>query len=80
MNVEIIGAMNAPHKPIHKPTQIRKNQAIHISHSLMQKLTAVILMELGALTIPISDGDGTAFIFLLFFAIALFIDGGKHHG
>lgn len=79
MSTEILGYLTAPHRPTHKPTQRRKNQAIHISHSLMQKLTAVILMELGALTIPISDGDGTAFIFMLFLGIAI-ITGGKNHG
>lgn len=79
MNVEIIGAMNAPHRPIQQPTQRRKNQAIHISHSLMQKLTAVIILELGALTIPISEGDITVFIFTLFLGIAI-IAGGKTNG
>lgn len=80
MSTEILGYLATPsHKPTQKPTVQRKNQAIHISHSLMQKLTAVILMELGALTIPISEGDITVFIFTLFLGIAI-ITGGKTNG
>lgn len=80
MSTEILGYMAMPQKTAQKPTERlteqRKIKAIQIPDTIMQKLTGVIMMELGALTLPICDGDGTAFIMLMFFGIAMLI-GGK---
>ena len=80
MSTEILGYMAMPQRTTQKPTERlteqRKIKAIQIPDTIMQKLTGIIMMELGALTIPICDGDGTAFIMLMFFGIAMLI-GGK---
>ena len=80
MSTEILGYMAMPQRTAQKPTERlteqRKIKAIQIPDTIMQKLTGIIMMELGALTIPICDGDGTAFIMIMFFGIAMMI-GGK---
>ena len=38
---------------------------------IKQKLLGVMLIVLGAASIPISDGDGTAFVMMLFIGLAL---------
>lgn len=81
MSTEILGYMAMPQRTAQKPTERlteqRKIKAIQIPNTIMQKLTGVIMMELGALTLPICDGDGTAFIMLMFLGIAMLIGGGK---
>ena len=80
MSTEILGYMAMPQRTTQKPTERTQTKRsitdIHIPDVIMQKLTGVIMMELGALTLPICDGDGTAFIMLMFFGIAMLI-GGK---
>ncbi len=44
---------------------------------IMQKLIGIVLFELGALTIPLSNGDGTAFIMMLIFALPLIFSKEK---
>lgn len=81
MSTEILGYMAMPQRTAQKPTERlteqRRIKAIQIPDTIMQKLTGVIMMELGALTLPICDGDGTALIMLMFFGIAMLIGGGK---
>lgn len=81
MSTEILGYMARPQRTVQKPierTQTKRSiMDIQIPDIIMQKLTGVIMMELGALTLPICDGDGTAFIMLMFFGIAMLIGGGK---
>lgn len=80
MSTEILGYMAMPQRTTEKPTERTQTKRsitdIHIPDAIMQKLTGVIMMELGALTLPICDGDGTAFIMLMFLGIAMLI-GGK---
>lgn len=80
MSTEILGYMAMPQRTAQKPTERTQTKRsimdIQIPDAIMQKLTGVIMMELGALTIPICDGDGTAFIMLMFLGIAMLI-GGK---
>lgn len=80
MSTEILGYMAMPQRTTEKPTERTQTKRsimdIQIPDAIMQKLTGVIMMELGALTIPICDGDGTAFIMIMFFGIAMMI-GGK---
>lgn len=80
MSTEVIGYLARPQrvsqKPIERPTTKRSIMDIQIPDAVMQKLSGVIMMELGALTLPICDGDGTAFVMLMLLGIAMLI-GGK---
>ena len=80
MTTEIIGYMARPQrvsqKPTERPTTKRSIMDIQIPDVVMQKLSGVIMMELGALTLPICDGDGNAFVMFMLFGIIMMI-GGK---
>lgn len=79
MSTEILGYMARPQrtaqKPTERPTTKRNIMDIQIPDIIMQKLSGVIMMELGALTLPICDGDGTAFVMLVLLGIAILIGG-----
>ena len=79
MSTEILGYMARPQrtaqKPTERPTTKRNIMDIQIPDIIMQKLSGVIMMELGALTLPICDGDGTAFVMLVLLGIAMLIGG-----
>lgn len=81
MTTEIIGYMARPQrasqKPIERPTTKRNIMNIQIPDTVIQKLSGLIMMELGALTLPICDGDGTAFVMLMLLGIAMLIGGGR---
>ena len=81
MSTEVIGYLARPQrvsqKPTERPTTKRSIMDIQIPDVIMQKLSGVIMMEMGALTLPICDGDGTAFIMIMLFGIAMLIGGGK---
>ena len=81
MSTEILGYMARPQRTVQKPierTQTKRNiMDIQIPNAVMQKLSGVIMMELGALTLPICDGDGTAFVMLMLLGIAMLIGGRK---
>ena len=81
MSTEVIGYLARPQtvsqKPIEHPTTKRSIMDIQIPDVIMQKLSGVIMMELGALTLPICDGDGTAFVMLVLLGIAMLIGGRK---
>lgn len=81
MSTEILGYMAMPQRATQKPTErIQTKHSImdiQIPDAIMQRLTGVIMMELGALTLPICDGDGTAFLMFMFCGIAMLIGGGK---
>ena len=38
---------------------------------IKQKLIGVVLIALGAASVPVSEGDGTAFLMMLFIGLAL---------
>lgn len=46
-------------------------------YAVLQKLAGAIIFVLGLATIPLADGDGTAFVFLLMFAIPLLLSKDK---
>ena len=81
MSTEILGYMARPQRTAQKlterPTTKRSIMDIQIPDVIMQKLSGVIMMELGALTLPICDGDGTAFVMLVLLGIAMLIGGRK---
>ena len=80
MSTEVIGYLARPQRTAQKPTERATTKSsimdIQIPDVIMQKLSGVIMMELGTLTLPICDGDGTAFVMLMFLGIAMLI-GGK---
>ena len=80
MSTEVIGYLARPQRATQKPTertQTKRNiMDIQIPDAVMQKLSGIIMMELGALTLPICDGDGTAFVMIMLLGIAMLI-GGK---
>ena len=81
MSTEILGYMARPQrvsqKPTERPTTKRNIMDIQIPDVIMQKLLGVIMMELGALTLPICDGDGTAFVMFMLLGIIMMIGGRK---
>ena len=81
MSTEVIGYLTRPQrvsqKPTERPTTKRNIFNIQIPDVTIQKLSGVIMMELGALTLPICDGDGTAFVMFMLLGIAMLIGGGR---
>lgn len=81
MSTEILGYMARPQTVSQKPTERTQTKRsimdIQIPDIIMQKLLGVIMMEMGALTLPICDGDGNAFVMLMLLGIAMLIGGGK---
>lgn len=73
MKQEVIGYI-MPTEPTEKPTKQRNKNAVLIPDVVGKLLISVILIELAAISIPIS-GDGTAFIASLFFCTGI-IGGG----
>ena len=80
MSTEILGYMARPQTVSQKPTERTQTKRsimdIQIPDVIMQKLSGIVMMELGALTLPICDGDGTAFVMIMLLGIAMLI-GGK---
>ena len=80
MSTEILGYMARPQRTAQKPTERSTTKRcimdIQIPDVIMQKLSGIVMMELGALTLPICDGDGTAFVMIMLLGIAMLI-GGK---
>ena len=81
MSTEILGYMARPQtvtqKPTERPTTKRNIFNIQIPDVIMQKLSGIIMMEIGALTLPICDGDGTAFVMFMLLGIAMLIGGER---
>lgn len=59
-----------PTEPTEKLTEQRNKNDVLIPDTIRKLLIAVILIELAAISIPIS-GDGTAFIASLFFCTGI---------
>lgn len=82
MSTEILGYMGQFQRTAEKTTEShtepRKTKGVHITNAVKSKLLGVILIALGALSIPVCEGDGTAFIMLLFFGISAMIGGNKN--
>ena len=71
MITQTLGYINATtesEQTVHTATDNRhKNRLYYIK----QKLAGVILIALGAASVPVSEGDGTAFVMMLFIGLAL---------
>ena len=74
MTTEIIGyiAQQTAQKPTETHTATRKAKPIHITNAIKSKLLGILLIVLGAITIPM-ENDATVFIMCLFLGIAAII-------
>ena len=60
--------------------QLSKKEKLSIEekeYAVLQKIAGAIIFVLGLVTIPLADGDGTAFVFLLLFAVPLLLSKDK---
>ena len=73
MSTEILGyiaqAQNIPQTNENAPRQTRTTHKDKLYY-IKQKLTGVALIALGAASVPV-EGDGTAFLMMLFIGLAL---------
>ena len=71
MSTEILGYINTTaesEQTAHTATDNRRKDKLYY---IKQKLAGVILIALGAASVPVSEGDGTAFLMMLFIGLAL---------
>ena len=80
MTTEIIGyiAQQTVQKSTETPTTTRKTKPIHITNAIKSKLLGILLIVLGAITIPLCGNDATAFVMCLFLGIAAIIGGDNN--
>ena len=80
MSTEILGyigqVQKTPQTNENTPQQARKVNKDKLYY-IKQKLTGVVLIALGAVSVPISEGDGTAFLMMLFIGLALIVTKDK---
>ena len=74
MTTEIIGYIGqTAQKPTEMHTATRKAKPIHITNRMKKRLLGILLIVLGAITIPVCENDATVFIMCLFLGIAAII-------
>ena len=74
MSTEVLGyigqVQETPQTNKNAPQQARKVNKDKLYY-IKQKLAGVVLIALGAASVPVSEGDGTAFLMMLFIGLAL---------
>ena len=71
MITQTLGYINATtesKQTAHTTTDNRHKDRLYY---IKQKLIGVIMIALGAASVPVSEGDGTAFVMMLFIGLAL---------
>ena len=71
MITQTLGYINATtesEQTVHTATDNRRKDKLYY---IKQKLVGVVLIALGAASVPVSEGDGTAFLMMLFIGLAL---------
>ena len=71
MITQTLGYINATtesEQTAHTATDNRRKDKLYY---IKQKLVGVVLIALGAASVPVSEGDGTAFAMMLFVGLAL---------
>ena len=71
MITQTLGYINAAtesEQTVHTTTDNRRKDKLYY---IKQKLAGVVLIALGAISVPVSEGDGTAFVMMLFIGLAL---------
>ena len=80
MSTEILGYIGQVQETTqtneNAPQQARKVNKDRLYY-IKQKLAGVILIALGAISVPVSEGDGTAFVMMLFIGLALIVTKDK---
>ena len=80
MSTEILGyigqVQETPQTNENAPRQARKVNKDKLYY-IKQKLVGVVLIALGAASVPVSEGDGTAFVMMLFIGLALIVTKDK---
>ena len=76
MSTEILGymAQQTAQKPTETHTATRRIKLIHITNREKEKLLGVLMIVLGAITIPM-ENDATVFIMCLLLGVAAIIGG-----
>ena len=79
MTTEIIGyiAQQTAQKPTETHTATRRIKLIHITNREKEKLLGVLMIVLGAITIPM-ENDATAFVMCFFLGLAAIIGGSNN--
>lgn len=79
MTTEIIGYIAQPtQKPTETPTVTRKIKPIHITNKTKERLLGVLMIALGAISIPVCENDATAFVMCFFLGLAAIIGGDNN--
>ena len=71
MITQTLGYINATmesKQTAHTATDNRRKDKLYY---IKQKLAGVVLIALGAASVPVSEGDGTAFVMMLFIGLVL---------
>ena len=80
MSTEILGyigqVQETPQTNENAPRQTRKVNKDKLYY-IKQKLIGVVLIALGAASVPVSEGDGTAFVMMLFIGLAVIVTREK---
>ena len=80
MTTEIIGymAQQTAQNPTETHTATRKAKSIHTTNAIKSKLLGILLIVLGAITIPVCGNDATAFVMCFFLGLAAIIGGSNN--
>ena len=79
MTTEIIGYIGqTAQKPTETHTATRRIKPIHITNRTKEKLLGILLIVLGAITIPLCENDATAFVMCFFLGLAAIIGGSNN--
>ena len=71
MITQTLGYINATTESEQTAHTAEDNKHKDKLYYIKQKLIGVILIALGAVSVPVSEGDGTAFLMMLFIGLAL---------
>ena len=71
MITQTLGYINATTESEQTARTATDNRRKDKLYYIKQKLIGVILIALGAASVPVSEGDGTAFVMMLFIGLAL---------
>ena len=71
MITQTLGYINATTETEQTAHTAADNHRKEKVYYLKQKLLGVVLIALGAVSVPVSEGDGTAFVMMLFIGLVL---------
>ena len=71
MITQTLGYINATTESEQTAHTAEDNKHKDKLYYIKQKLVGVVLIALGAASVPVSEGDGTAFLMMLFIGLAL---------